>query len=319
MIEYSLGIDTSNYKTSVALVNKAGEIVYDGRVFLNVPEGSIGLRQQEALFQHVTNLPDLISQAISASSDGRIVSVSTSNKPRPLEGSYMPCFIAGENQCKTLSCAFGAKKYFFSHQEGHLEAALRFTELKGENDFIFFHFSGGTTEILRFNDNKITQLGESLDISYGQLLDRLGSKLGYSFPAGEHIDKLAMDYSKSEKYKNELPVIKVNELRINLSGIETAAIKLIDSKSSDELSYMLMERITESIISIIVNAEESFGINKFLFAGGVSSSSFIKKRVVDYFESNNNIEVFFAAPELSGDNAVGIAFLGGDKVWLENQ
>ena len=56
---YSLGIDTSNYKTSIALTNIDGDIVYDKRILLNVDKGKRGLRQQEALFQHINNLPIL--------------------------------------------------------------------------------------------------------------------------------------------------------------------------------------------------------------------------------------------------------------------
>ena len=49
-MKYSLGIDTSNYKTSIALTNIDGDIVYDKRILLNVDKGKRGLRQQEALF-----------------------------------------------------------------------------------------------------------------------------------------------------------------------------------------------------------------------------------------------------------------------------
>ena len=117
MKEYSLGIDTSNYKTSVALVDSDENIVYDGRIFLEVREGTLGLRQQDALFQHISNLPKLLDEAIRAASDGKIIGAAASNKPRPVEGSYMPCFLAGENQAKVIAPLLDTEAQFFSHQE----------------------------------------------------------------------------------------------------------------------------------------------------------------------------------------------------------
>ena len=64
MGELILGIDTSNYRTSVALVNDRGEILYNHRELLEVPEGKKGLRQSEAFFQHVMRLPDALEPAL---------------------------------------------------------------------------------------------------------------------------------------------------------------------------------------------------------------------------------------------------------------
>lgn len=315
MKEYSLGIDTSNYKTSVAIVDKNDNIIYDERIFLTVPEGALGLRQQDALFQHIENLPGLLKGAVDAAADGTIVAVSASNKPRPINGSYMPCFIAGENQCKVIASFLGCQDNYFSHQEGHLAAASRYTELKDKDEYIFFHFSGGTTEILKYKKGDISILGGSLDISFGQLLDRVGSKMDFSFPAGARLDQLAYEYSPEETYKNLLPVIKIKNLEFNVSGIETAAIKLIGEIDNRSLAFMLMERVQDCIERIIKAAAKESGTEDFLFAGGVSASTFIRNRMDVFGKNNENLILHFSEPELSSDNAVGIAFLGGDRFW----
>jgi len=316
---YSLGIDTSNYKTSVALVDKDDNIIYDERVFLDVPKGALGLRQQDALFQHIVNLPKLLEGAFAAANDGKIEIVSASNKPRPASGSYMPCFLAGENQAKVIASLLECQLGFFSHQEGHLLAATRFTELKERDEYIFFHFSGGTTEILKYNKGEIEILGNSLDISFGQLLDRVGSAMEFSFPAGERIDEMASQFTAKEGYQNLLPRIKIDELNFNLSGIETATIRLIDSVNHGPLSYMLMERVLECIEKVIEAANAKYGIKDYLFAGGVSSSHFIRNNIGITRKKKEGINIHFSDPRLSSDNAVGIAFLGGDKIWRANQ
>ena len=59
----SLGIDTSNYKTSLAVVDKTGEVLFNYQKFLDVKPGEKGLRQSEAFFQHVQKLPEAIEKA----------------------------------------------------------------------------------------------------------------------------------------------------------------------------------------------------------------------------------------------------------------
>ena len=84
----SLGIDTSNYKTSAAVVNETGEILFNHQQLLKVKQGERGLRQSEALFQHVQNLP-AVMEAVFAQEGirERIGCISVSTRPRPLEGS----------------------------------------------------------------------------------------------------------------------------------------------------------------------------------------------------------------------------------------
>ena len=58
----TLGIDTSNYATSVALVdNDNHQVIFSEKRFLPVEEGKIGLRQQQALFEHIKNLTNIFS------------------------------------------------------------------------------------------------------------------------------------------------------------------------------------------------------------------------------------------------------------------
>ena len=87
----SLGIDTSNYKTSVAVVDCSGKVLFNHQEYLEVKKGERGLRQSEAFFQHVQRLPDAIQKALSDFAiRENIGAVSFSTRPRPIEGSYMP-------------------------------------------------------------------------------------------------------------------------------------------------------------------------------------------------------------------------------------
>ena len=106
-----VGIDTSNYTTSCAISSENGEILHNFRILLPVNDGERGLRQSDAVFAHIKNLK-LISDMIRENcSDLEIVSVGYSAYPRDVDGSYMPCFLAGEAVAQMIS-AFTSKRSY---------------------------------------------------------------------------------------------------------------------------------------------------------------------------------------------------------------
>ena len=105
MSSYTLGIDTSNYATSLAVFNTAGEVVCAKKRFLPVKEGQLGLRQSDALFHHTVALPEMLAELGSEFDLTQISAVGVSEKPRPVEGSYMPCFLAGVSAATAFAAA----------------------------------------------------------------------------------------------------------------------------------------------------------------------------------------------------------------------
>lgn len=299
-----LGIDTSNYRTSVSLVDMDGKIIFNHRELLEVPSGERGLRQSTAFFNHVQRLPEVIAEAMAYREDIRAVAVSA--RPRPREGSYMPCFTAGSACGSEIASSLGVPLIRTSHQEGHIEAVRHFSDLKDEEDIIFFHFSGGTTEAIY--DGEI--IGGTLDIALGQVLDRIGVRLGLAFPAGEVMDETALGTDKASSY---LKTVKVNEGFMNLSGIETQAMRkaeeLPDSGAScDSLIKELFDRLGKAILDMSIQLIDKTGCRNLIFAGGVSSSTYIRSMLAESFDKDINF--VFGSPELSGDNAVGVALIG---------
>ena len=90
-----LGIDTSNYTTSVALMYDDGELIANIKRPLKVSEGERGLRQSEAVFSHVKNMPSAMAEAREYLNGRSPSAVGVSTRPRNVEGSYMPCFLSG--------------------------------------------------------------------------------------------------------------------------------------------------------------------------------------------------------------------------------
>lgn len=304
-----LGIDTSNYTTSVALVTLGGEVVACLRKPLPVREGERGLRQSEATFAHVKNLPEIMNEARAVLGGSSPIAVGVSTRPRNVEGSYMPCFLSGVAAAESISCACNLPLFRFSHQCGHVMAALYSCGAAEEigDTFAAFHVSGGTTELIRAtkteNGFSSELVGGTNDLNAGQIIDRVGVYMGIPFPSGQYLDKMSSEYSgKGDKKK-----ISVKGMNANLSGLENMAKKLYDeTKDKARVGAFVFNYIGETLSALRGAYEERYGSSAFVFAGGVMSNSIIRKRLSSHARS------YFAEPSLSTDNAVGIAILARD-------
>ena len=119
-----IGFDTSNYRTSAAVVTLDGEILADWRELLPVSEGERGLRQSEAVFAHIRQLRNSETLIRSRTEGIRIVAVAASTKPRDGEDSYMPVFQVGHTVGSILAAAMNVPFFETTHQRGHLAAAV---------------------------------------------------------------------------------------------------------------------------------------------------------------------------------------------------
>ncbi len=304
-----IGIDTSNYTTSFAICDLDGKILKNYKILLPVNEGERGLRQSDAVFAHIKNLP-LIAQKIREDSDSyEILAIGHSAYPRDAEGSYMPCFLVGESLSDILASLYKVDNYKFSHQAGHIRASVYSAGVATNNSFIAFHVSGGTTEILHVKDEdgsyKIDLLGGSNDLHAGQAIDRIGVKMGLKFPCGPKIEALAKE--NTEKIPNYN--ISVKNLNCNLSGLENIAVKLLEKTNDMNLvSAFVLDFISETIEKLTLNLRNQFPNEQIIYAGGVMSNAIIQGNIKSRFSN-----VYFATPEFSSDNASGVALLTRTK------
>lgn len=306
MSELFLGIDTSNYTSSCALYNSREDSFISLKKLLPVVSGQLGLRQSDAVFHHSRNLPPLLSELICRLSSD-VGAVSASYAPRDCDGSYMPCFTVGEGYAEVLSKAFDASKYFFSHQAGHVAAALWSASQSEliEKEFIAFHVSGGTTDVLHVipdSDSvfRIDTVASSLDLKAGQAVDRVGVMLGLDFPAGKKLDELACQSEKKFRIK---PFTR--EGSCSFSGLENKckAMKSAGEPDCDIAKYCI-DYICEAVRIMTRDVLAKLGDLPLIYAGGVMSNSIISSVIGNEFGGH------FASPEYSSDNAAGTAYLG---------
>lgn len=295
-----IGFDTSNYTTSVAVFD--GKHMINKRQLLTVKTGERGLRQSDAVFQHTVNMPALIDDI---SIDGsNINAVAVSSRPRNFDGSYMPCFLVGINNAVSISKFSGAPLFKTSHQVGHILAGLySIDRLDLINEpFIAFHISGGTTEALLVepdNDEIVTAriIAQSSDLKAGQAIDRAGVMMGLTFPCGKELDRLSLLSEKEFKIKPSM-----NGLDCSLSGVENKAKNMFESgETKQDISKFVLTYISNSIDEMTKRIIDNYGNLPIMFVGGVMSNSLIRKQITKKYNA------YFAKPDLSCDNACGIA------------
>ena len=296
----ALGFDTSNYTTSIAAFD--GETGRNCSRLLDVRPGELGLRQSDALFSHVQRLPDLASELFEGLDPGQIAAVGVSTRPRAVEGSYMPCFLAGVSQARVLANALHVPLYECSHQQGHIAAACWSAKRMDllETPHLAWHLSGGTTELLLVEPEGLylnaRRIGGTTDLSAGQLIDRTGQMLALPFPAGKALDRLSADSDSGDLFR-----VRVQDSAFSLSGVQNKLREYYD-KTGDPAATAryCLRSVIHAVRKATKQALDAHPGLEVVFSGGVSSNSLLRSACP---------QAVFCPPQFSTDNAMGVAVL----------
>ena len=364
-----LGIDTSCYTTSVAIMDEAGALLGEARQILSVRPGRCGLQQSEMVFQHTRNLPRLMEEAVGqvigcvttgagsvangvsvadeASTAGasglaglavagyELAAIGVSGYPRPLEGSYMPAFLAGLSVARSVAAVTGAQLEVISHQENHLEAGLWSAGGPDVDRFLLLHASGGTTDVLLAERQqngryRITEVGGSMDLHAGQFVDRIGVALGLQFPTGPALETLAEKAlartaevsacvseqsvaSVSEAGAGAAPMVElpvsVRKLQVSLSGPCTAALRKLEAGAEPAALALGVEHaLAETFARVLRNGAQEYRVRDVLLVGGVGSNNYIRQHVERKLAKlRYPVRLWVPEGRFSCDNATGCA------------
>ena len=297
-----IGIDTSNYTTSIAFFDGIGG--ENCSRLLPVKQGELGLRQSDAVFAHIKSLPELSGRLFSNVTKEDIVAIGVSTRPRAVDGSYMPCFMVGYSHAKMLSDAFGVPLVEVSHQQGHVAASVwsaGHLELM-DQPHLAWHLSGGTTELLLVEPDgknvRCTRIGGTTDISAGQLIDRTGQLLELPFPSGKHLDALSREAQLKETFK-----VKCSNREFSLSGVQNKVQQFHAAYGApSETAAYALRCVAKAVYFASEQALKDYPGLPIVFSGGVASNSMLR----DVMKPLNPI---FSQPQFSADNAMGVAVL----------
>ncbi|MDY4755525.1 MAG: DNA-binding protein [Candidatus Faecousia sp.] len=298
----TIGIDTSNYTTSIALFDGTDGV--NCSKLLPVKQGELGLRQSDAVFAHIKSLPELSGRLFSHIRAENIGAIGVSTRPRAVEGSYMPCFLVGLSHAKLLSDAFQVPLIEVSHQQGHVAASLWSAGRLDLMDrpHLAWHLSGGTTELLLVEPEgrnvHCTKLGGTTDISAGQLIDRTGQLLGLPFPSGKHLDELGRQAELTEVFR-----VKCENSSFSLSGVQNKVQQFHEKHgSSPETAAYALRCVSAAVYQATQQALKAYPGFSVVFSGGVASNSMLRQVL-------EPLSPIFSQPQYSTDNAMGVAVL----------
>ena len=304
-----MGIDTSCYTTSVALMRADGRLVSQARRILAVKAGHCGLQQHEMVFQHTRNLPELVAQ-VRETCTGALAGIAVSASPRPAADSYMPAFLVGRGLARSLSAVTGAPLVEISHQENHLEAGVWSAGGPQASRFLLLHASGGTTDLLLAERAEargrytLTPLGGSLDLHAGQFIDRVGVALGLGFPCGPALEALATQCEPGAEV--QLPV-SARELSVSLSGPCSAALRALQAGAEPAaLAYGTEACLAETFARLLRRGAQQCDVRDVLLVGGVGCNAHIRAQVEQQL-AKRHIRLWVPDARYSGDNASGCA------------
>lgn len=329
-----LGIDTSCYTTSCALISEDGKLIGEARKLLEVKPGARGLQQSQMVFQHTRALPSLIEQL---PQNYTLAGIGVSAFPRREANSYMPAFLVGHGLGRSLSHMHNVPLFEFSHQENHILAALRVLQTIPSKPFYSLHVSGGTTELLYcvpHEENFFTAqlVNGAIDLHGGQFVDRVGVALGLPFPAGPKLELLAKTLCanpanlaetvktlvKEERFK-PLPVA-VQKGALSFGGPCSEAMRRLERlKNKDhqgdvlsedvqaQMSLAVFHCICESLTKMLTYEWSQRPASRLIAVGGVMANSYLREALLA-FGQKQGVTVEFAPPQYSSDNATGVAY-----------
>ena len=297
-----IGIDTSNYTTSIAFFDGIGG--ENCSKLLPVKQGELGLRQSDAVFAHIKSLPELSGRLFSHVDIGEITAIGVSTRPRAIEGSYMPCFMVGYSHAKMLSDALHVPLVEVSHQQGHVAASLWSADRLDlmEQPHLAWHLSGGTTELLLVEPEgrNVTcrKIGGTTDISAGQLIDRTGQLLQLPFPSGKHLDALSREAAGREVFK-----VKCNHMEFSLSGVQNKVQQFHAAhEDAAETAAYTLRCVAKAVFLATEQALKAYPGLPVVFSGGVASNTMLREIICP-------LKPIFSQPQFSTDNAMGVAVL----------
>ena len=307
MRECFVGFDTSNYTTSAAVCTRDGEVIANIKAPLPVKAGECGLRQSDAVFAHVKNLPEVVKTLREAIKCYRVLAVGCSTRPRDLEDSYMPCFLSGIAAAEAFAAALNIPVIETAHQDGHIMAAAYSSGAMEQlltAPFCAFHVSGGTTEVLHVTPREdgfsVSLIGGTQDLNAGQAIDRVGVMMGLQFPCGREMEALAREWQG----KLPSPRICVRDGYCNLSGLQNLSEKLWKETGDKSLvSAYVFSFVGKTLVKMTEAINEKYGDIPVVYAGGVMSNRSLQAMLAQ------RPNTYFAEPQFSADNAAGVALI----------
>ena len=298
MRQYAVGIESTAHTFSASVVSSDGKILSNSKNVYVPPEGS-GIHPFEASKSHLEAAGGVLRDALDRSGidQSKINAVCYSMGP-----GLGPCLRVGAVVARTLAASLSKPLVPVNHAVGHIELGCMLTRTK---DPVVLLVSGGHTMVIAYSTNRWRVLGETLDLTLGQLLDQFGRHHGLSSPCGRAIEQAAAGSSTFIPLSYS---VKGND--VSLSGMLTEAKRLVDGGSRfEDVCYSIQETAFAMIVEVTERALAFTGKKELMIVGGVAANKRLSQMMT--IMSARHSATYRAMPiEYSGDCGAQIAWTG---------
>jgi N6-L-threonylcarbamoyladenine synthase len=298
MKDYVLGVESTAHTFSISVMSSDGAILSNAKSVYKPPEGS-GIHPFEASRNHLASASTVLADALE---DSRVSLKDLSAVAYSMGPGLGPCLRVGAVVARTLSESLGIPLIPVNHAIGHIELGCLLTKAE---DPVVLLVSGGHTMIIAYSGRRWRVLGESLDLTLGQLLDQFGRHHGLSSPCGRAIEEAA---STSTEYLRLPYTVKGND--VSFSGLLTASKLLLDGGSTfSDVSYSIQETAFAMVTEVTERALAFTGKREVMIVGGVAANRRLAT-MVEVMAARHSSRVTAAPLEYSGDCGAQIAWTG---------
>ena len=314
-----LGIDTSCDDTSIGILRVKKK---NFEILANIVSSQVKIHEKYggvwpylAKREHKKNLPIVLKKALRKAENPKIDLISVTKGP-----GLEPCLWEGINFAKSLAKEKNLPLVGINHIEAHI--LINFLKnLKIKFPAVCLVVSGGHTILFlmgKFLKYKI--LGQTRDDAAGECFDKVARILGFSYPGGPKIEKLAKKKTGKSKLKIKFPRPMIHQKNYDFSfaGLKTAVLydfkkRKKEIRGSKIYKILVAREVQQSIIDVLI--EKTFRATKFykaktiLLGGGVVANEKLRREFKKRAKKSK-VKILIPEKRFCTDNGLMIALTG---------
>ena len=314
---YILGIESSCDDTSAAVIRN-GYLLSNITASQAVHKAYGGVVPELASRAHQQNIVPVVDQALKQAG---ITKEQLSAITVTLGPGLMGSLHVGVSFAKGLATSLGIPLIEANHLQGHILAHFILTE--GEElrvppfPYLCLMVSGGNSQIVKVNAyNDMEMLGQTIDDAAGEAMDKCSKVMGFGYPGGPIIDKLARQ-GNPNAYTFAKPHIA--GLDYSFSGLKTSFLYFLRDEikkdpnfvehHKEDLAASLEKTIVDILMKKLTQAVKETGITEVALSGGVSANTALREAFKTR-QDNKQWSIYIPKFGYTTDNAAMIAITG---------